>query len=252
MVKAAEMVGPARPRRRVSVQKCMAYTYYNLRYGLAGAAAVFPIVLAMGENLMTQEHVLPGSISGYYHTGMRNYFVATLVTLGVFLVLYRGFSLPESWILNIAGAAVMGVAFLPTGRDPGSTDPADTFTAPHWHGFCALLAFGSMAVVTWFFGPRTLDLINPQRRGLFRWIYRLLALGMLILPLLCLLAVRGNSQGLFALEWVALWVFVGYWITKTIEFRMSKAETRAIDGELEHAATRGRLAPATIVPAGAP
>src|SRR5690348_4178346 len=83
-----------------TVQDLMAYTYYGLRWGLAAMAFTLPVVLVVGE-LWMHGLPLPTSISGYYHTGMRNWFVATLVALGLFLLLYQGFSLPESLFLNL-------------------------------------------------------------------------------------------------------------------------------------------------------
>ena len=214
-----------------SVQKCMAYTYYNLRWGLAVLALLFPAVLGLSHYGRPR----PESISGYYHTGMRNYFVATLVALGMFLVLYRGFSRGESWILNLAGGSVILVAFLPTSRETAATDPPDTFTAPHAHGVFALIAFGCMAIVTWFFGPRTLGLIeNEESQKRYRHVYHGLAILMVVLPVICWVLAYQKPGGLFWVETAALYVFVGYWLTKTKEFRGSKAETRAIAGEIVH------------------
>ena len=222
-------------------QALMARTYYALRYGLAVLALALPIVLAIVGAGRSRQHGIPApdSISAYYHTGMRNYFVATLVSLGVFLFLYKGFSKLESVILNIAGAAAVVVAFLPTGRDKGASDAADTFTAPAWHAAAALVAFGAMAVVTWVFGPRTLDHVPSARaREAFRRIYATLAVLMLVLPLAAVVVSRLNSLGLFFTEMAALYVFVAYWLTKTIEFRQSGAETKALSGELQQAAPR--------------
>ena len=238
---------PTPPHRHVTtVQECMAYTYYNLRYGLAVLAFLFPIVLRLG----LPGRVHPGSISAYYHTSMRNYFVATLVALGVFLVLYRGFSRPESWILNVAGVSVIGVAFLPTGRDGASTDPEDTFIAPHLHGLCALIAFGCMAIVIECFGTRTLELIPKTLRSRFRGAYHILAGLMIILPIACWILAYKKPEYLFIVETVALYVFVAYWFTKTLEFHRSGAETLAISGDLIHTpAATGRIKVAKVVPA---
>jgi hypothetical protein len=107
----------------------MAYTYYGLRWGLCLAALLLPIVARVGERLLTH-HSLPGSISGYYHTGMRNYFVATLILIAGFLFLYKGFSKWENYLLNLAGVATAGIVFFPTGCDSGATECA-TFTRQH-------------------------------------------------------------------------------------------------------------------------
>jgi hypothetical protein len=222
-------------RRPATVQDLMAYTYYGLRWGLAAMAFTLPVVLVVGQ-LWMHGLPLPTSISGYYHTGMRNWFVATLVALGLFLLLYQGFSLPESLFLNLAGLAVILVAFLPTGRDRGSTDgDAHVFTIPQLHGAFALLAFGFMAVVVLRYGPRTLEHMPPQHQKeipKFRRAYRIIGVLMVVLPLASWALSLRQDWWLFGVEVAALWVFVAYWVAKTIEFRLDAAETRALGGDL--------------------
>jgi hypothetical protein len=209
----------------------MAYTYYGLRWGLAIAAFLLPVVTRFGERLLT-DHSLPQSISGYYHTGMRNYFVATLVLIAAFLVLYKGFNQCENWLLNIAGAATAGVAFFPTGCDSGATECA-TFTSPAVHGTCAVIAFGSIGLVAVFLGSSTLDLLRDKaREKLFRTIYITLGAAMIILPIVTAVLARQDVASLYWIELVVLWVFVAYWAVKTIEFRSTHAETKAIRGTL--------------------
>lgn len=213
----------------------MAYTYYGLRWGLAVMAFTLPVVLVVGE-LWMHGLPLPTSISGYYHTGMRNWFVATLVALGLFLLLYQGFSVPESLFLNVAGLAVILVAFLPTSRDRGSTDgDAHVFTSPQLHGAFALLAFAVMAVVVLRYGPKTLAHMPPEHRETiptFRLAYRVIGVLMVVLPLASWALSPRRDWWLFGVEVAALWVFVAYWVTKTIEFRLDAAETRALGGDL--------------------
>src|SRR3954470_8307328 len=201
-------------------QALMARTYFALRYALAGLALALPLVLAIFGAIRSSRYGTPApdSISAYYHTGMRNYFVATLVSLGGSLFLYKGFSRWESIILNVAGIATVLVAFFPTGRDKGASDAAETFTSPQVHAITALVAFAAMAVVTWVFGPRTLDHVpSPTARAAFRRIYALIAVLMLVLPLVAVAVSKLNNLGLFVIEMAALYVFVAYWIAKTIE-----------------------------------
>jgi hypothetical protein len=178
---------------------------------------------------------------------MRNYFVATLVAIGLFLLLYKGFSKGENRLLNIAGVCALAIAFLPTTRDRGSTDPTTTFTAGYLHGPFAAAAFAAIGLVAVAFGPRTLDLVGEgaeaviidrgplhwsiriNRRG-FALAYLVVGVAMIVLPALCWLVSRGNSSWLFLTETVALWVFCAYWLLKTVEFRASSLENRAIAG----------------------
>jgi hypothetical protein len=230
-------------------QDLIAHTYYGLRWGLAGLAFVFPIVLYVGGSWFRHQD-LPTSISGYYHTGMRNYFVATLVAIGLFLLLYKGFSKGENRLLNVAGICVLALTFLPTARDHGATDPAVTFTSPHPHGLFAAAAFAAIGLVAIAFGPRTLDRVPegaeaviidrgplhwsiPVSRRAFALAYLTIGVAMIVLPALCWLVSRGDDSWLFLTETVALWVFCAYWLLKTIEFRASSLEKQAIAGEVD-------------------
>ncbi|MFL6164569.1 MAG: hypothetical protein ACJ74U_20420 [Jatrophihabitantaceae bacterium] len=214
-----------------SQQSLMAHTYYGLRWGLGIVTFLLPLVVRWGEKILTK-HSLPESISGYYHTGMRNYFVATLIVVAAFLFLYKGYSRWENYLLNIAGVATAGVVFFPTGCDSGSTECA-TYTRPWLHGTFAIIAFGSIGLVAVFLGGSTLDLLHDKRKErIFRTIYLVLGVAMIVLPLLTAVLAHKDVASLYWIEFAALWVFVGYWTAKTLEFSWSHAEQKAIQGLL--------------------
>ena len=95
----------------------------TLRAAIGVLGLALPWALALGENLRDRylssgsaagRWILEGSISAYYHTGMREVFVAILAALGIFLLCYKG---PEKWDVlaaKIAGASAILVALLPT------------------------------------------------------------------------------------------------------------------------------------------
>ena len=77
------------------LQKHFTATYVNLRIGMAVIAMAFPILLWVGGLLQGLE--LQPSMSDYYHAGspaglMRDWFVGLLFAVGVFLYLYKGFT----------------------------------------------------------------------------------------------------------------------------------------------------------------
>jgi len=55
------------------------------------------------------------SISAYYWTldPERNAFVGVLCAVGVFLLLYKGYSWFEDRVLDLAGVSAVGIAFFP-------------------------------------------------------------------------------------------------------------------------------------------
>lgn len=231
-------------------QRLIAHTYYGLRWGLAILAFIFPFVLWFGFSLLTSGLAHPTSISAFYHTPLRNYFVATVVALGLFLILYKGFSKAENLWLNLAGCAALVVAFFPTDRDRGSTDAENTWVSPHVlgmqiHGVAALTTFGSMGLVAVLFGKNTLAKLPKDAKATFfndritvplsqtvlRKTYQGIGAAMIIVTIVCLPLSKLDEYWFFGFEALALLVFVSYWLVKTAEFRASGAENKAIIGE---------------------
>ena len=79
---------------------------------------VLPILLIAGEAFFLRGGVhVRGSLSAYYHTSMRDIFVAGLCVTGFFLATYMaGTKTRDFWLSLVAGLAVIGVVFFPTMR----------------------------------------------------------------------------------------------------------------------------------------
>ena len=88
-------------------------SYMFLRQTVGWIGTLLPAVLIVGVAVSSTAS-LPGSMSGYYYTDMRNIFVGALCALGVFLGAYAGYDEVDRWITNIAGLGAIGVAFCPT------------------------------------------------------------------------------------------------------------------------------------------
>jgi len=87
-------------------------SYLVLRRVVGCIGILLPLGLFAGNRVVTE--ILPGSMSGYYYTDMRNLFVGALCVLGVFLICYDGFDAWDRALTNVAGAGATLVAFLPT------------------------------------------------------------------------------------------------------------------------------------------
>jgi hypothetical protein len=75
-------------------------------------ALCLPLVLALGK-IALGEPALPGSISAYYYTGMRDVFVGSLWAVGVFMILYRNGTVDDR-VTSVAGVCAVLVAIFPT------------------------------------------------------------------------------------------------------------------------------------------
>jgi hypothetical protein len=87
-------------------------TYLFLRVSMIG------VIVALGISVVTEVRSSHGcfqrSISAYYYTPTRAVFVASLVTLGVCMIVLWGKNWVEDGALNLAGMLAPVVAFVPT------------------------------------------------------------------------------------------------------------------------------------------
>jgi hypothetical protein len=129
-----------------------------------------PVVLLLGDGLLG-DHAPRESLSGYYHTGMRDVFVGTLWMIGVLLLLYRPFAHTLDSVLTvIAGTAALGVALFPTvgpSDSPSPATPIQLHLGVHLvatvHYVCAVVFILAVGLISLFFGVR--EGRRPQERG---------------------------------------------------------------------------------------
>jgi len=97
-----------------------------------------------------QSELLP-SLSGYYHSDMRNWFVGSLWAIGSGLLVYLAArrNLADSVISFVAGLLAVGVALFPT----NAPDNVPTIIARLHVAFAALL-FALLGVICFRFGSR--------------------------------------------------------------------------------------------------
>jgi len=86
---------------------------------------LFPFVLMVGLRV-SSGHFTESSISYFYHTPMRDTFVATLVVGAIFLVTYRGMEKAEDYLTFVAGICAVGVAMVPMPKVPSERTIAGT------------------------------------------------------------------------------------------------------------------------------
>jgi hypothetical protein len=102
--------------------------------GIVGILGILlPLVFILGEALYLRGGVhVRGSLSAYYHTSMRDIFVAGLCVTGFFLATYlSGETKTADFRLSlVAGVAVLGVVFFPTMRPNLLPDAPTCGTTP--------------------------------------------------------------------------------------------------------------------------
>src|SRR5262245_65509137 len=158
-------------------------TYITLRVGLFFVAATFPILLW----LVGRRHGidLQGSMSEYYFAfaphesqdrifPVRVVFVGLLFALGIALILYRGFSWEENWLLNAAGMAAVIAALFPM-QAPDYCKNCENNPISHWvlwvHPVAGVVIFGCLATVAIVCTKKTQGYLTASHKKWFTRIY---------------------------------------------------------------------------------
>lgn len=263
------------------LQEHIRLTYFSLRIGLGALALVFPVLLA-SYGYFIEQIPIQKSMSAYYFAfvpadsplrvfPMRGFFVGILWAIGCSLILYRGFSNTENWLLYFAGFSAIGVAFFPMEASCAGCASVDL---SRLHHYAAVAVFVFIASAAWFCNEDSLrELMEEQTRkenelkeklgklqgehqrkeevakklrdlqqehnrnhpSHFRRVYYLLGALMILAPA----AAAGMTYfgriydwKTFAVEWAGIWVFSAYWFVKSYELSLSRADEKAAMGEM--------------------
>ena len=93
--------------------------YMFLRKTVGWVGTLLPVILLVANPIaLSIENspcgVIPGSVSGYYYSPVRNIFVGAMCAQGLFLIAYVGYDLGDRVITDLAGVFALGVALFPT------------------------------------------------------------------------------------------------------------------------------------------
>ncbi|MEO3778102.1 DUF998 domain-containing protein [Micromonospora sp. B11E3] len=197
-----------------------AMTVRRLRLGIGSVGISLPVVLIVGHLIVTRRPTLLDSLSGYYHTQMRDIFVGAMCAVGVFLISYRYRRL-DDMLGTVAGVLAIVVALFPTtmGAPAGTVSAADRATGMV-HQAAAAALFLLLAVFCLFLFTRPDRAGAPPGRAANRF-YR--ACGMLILVAVGLALastalpadVRHTVKPVLWCETVAVLAFGAAWVARS-------------------------------------
>ncbi|MEX0782784.1 MAG: hypothetical protein WD557_09045 [Dehalococcoidia bacterium] len=196
-------------------------------------------LLFLGEYWIDASLATRGSLSAYYHTGMRDIFVGILVTVGISLVAYKFFDWRlENLFTGIAGVAVIVVALFPTTLPNDGSAPITPLQdrlgegeVAAVHYIAAFTFLGLLAIVSWFFGARegerkgrpqmlseSLPHPGPDKRKWFHYWCALAVTGAVVYLFVTRFIVDfSEDYDLLVGEIVALTAFGLSWIYKGLE-----------------------------------
>jgi hypothetical protein len=199
--------------------EALSVAYRHLRIAVGLLALSLPFAMVLFKGLLDHSWELQGSISAYYYTSSRNYFVGALCALAVFFLSYeyrhvRDYR-ADNYLSNLASVAALGVAFLPTTR--GGVEPSTPEKVVGvLHYACAVALFVVLAVFCLFLftraqGGRTGQKVLRDR------VYRScggVIIGCLVLCAISLWVVPDRWRALFWLESVMVWAFAISWLVR--------------------------------------
>lgn len=210
----------------------------NPRYRTA--VGVLGVALPPALLVWAIDQGVQSSISAYYYTAGRDWFVGTLWVIGVFLIFYQyrpqhpelaksqratiRSGRADAYLGKCAGVAAVLVALLPTTPPAGLTQPPIIGAT---HGAAAVVMFASLSLF-----PLLLFSQSSEKAGLYR------LCGWLMLVCLALIGVYALSpetlrqalapwRPILLLEWILVWVFGYSWFEKGREPAMRRAVSPA-------------------------
>jgi hypothetical protein len=205
-------------------------SYYAMRRAVGLIALTLPFALAGGSMLATllgPSHTLPHpllqrTVSDYYYTPMRDYYVGALCAIGAFLVLSRGYDRLDEVTGYLAGAFAFGVAFFPAFNPRSARYTPLDIELGYIHTVFAASMFLVLAFICIFlFRKSSPEKPFTRRKRHRNWIYGACGLAMILCMVLMVgLTVKAEflrrhpSHWLFWCEALALAAFGVAWLTK--------------------------------------
>lgn len=241
-----ETVTPERPRGiRGEILEVRSYHLTRVVIGVLGIA--LPLVLVVGDLLFLDGEVKArGSLSAYYHSGMRDAFVGVLVVTGIFLVTYKLFRRSlENTASVAAGIAALGVAFFPTGTPEGvhltplqSRLGEGAVQAVHFTAAAIFIML--LAVISYFFAVREGRRLRERDGSKARFSphfwrrFHLSATGLIVLSIVFIVVTKASGfldeHSLLIGETVAAWAFGASWLAKGFELQVLRASVAGPGG----------------------
>ena len=141
------------------------YAFLQLAVGVT--AALLPVMVVVFNRVHEHAWSVEDSISHFYYTAGRNYFVGSLCALAVFFLSYHhgstGKYRVDKILSNFASAMALGVAFFPTTYADSTATHADKIVGTI-HLTCATLLFVTLGVFAFFLFRRSSAAPSPRKR----------------------------------------------------------------------------------------
>jgi hypothetical protein len=221
----------------------VSYLLTRMAVGILGI--LLPLVLTLIDAFLLDAPITArGSISAYYHSPARDFFVGTLCVIGVLLITYMAGKWNFDFLMSaVAGIAVIGVAMFPTDRPDLAPGAAKCGAAPDLPG-CTTLQnrLGEALCAQIHYTSATIFLVSLvalsfvfalRERTVWLRVVHFAASGLIAGALLLIVAGMlldfsfGSLSTLYVGEVIAVLAFGISWLVKGIELRKVLVPARA-------------------------
>ncbi|HEX3045358.1 MAG TPA: hypothetical protein VHY08_11430 [Bacillota bacterium] len=130
-------------------------SYYTLLKLIGILCTSLPVIVILG-GFIQNGFVIESTLSAYYYTNMRDYFVGLLIGVGLFLITYRGYEKIDAILTDISGICIIGVAIIPAMSDAGGKAvkiglfQIDAYLSNTIHTLLACICFVCLALMCLF------------------------------------------------------------------------------------------------------
>jgi len=134
--------------------KSIIMSYINLRRLIGVLGILLPFICILG-GLVFAHLPCQRSISFYYHTNMRDFFVGLMIAVSMFLITYKGYQTKDIIVTTLSGISGIGIALFPLEFFKGLAVPIGLFqvnsqVSSAVHVACAGMFFALLAVNSMF------------------------------------------------------------------------------------------------------
>jgi TRAP-type C4-dicarboxylate transport system permease small subunit len=165
-------------------EKNLIISYLTLRRLIGILGLALPVVVVVG-GFMQNGLVIQGSISGYYYTNMRDFFVGLLCLVALFLMSYKGYAKIDDVVAMMSGAFALGTIIFPMSMFSGKVVKVGIFLiddniSQYLHLTFATLFFLSLSFNSLFLFTRHHPGVMGKAKKQRNVIYRLCGIVMII------------------------------------------------------------------------
>ncbi len=209
----------------MSRDKNLIISYLTMRRIIGILGITLPIVVVVG-GFIQNGFAIQGSISGYYYTNMRDFFVGLLCGASLFLISYKGYQKIDDLVGNLSGIFALGIVIFPTSLYSGKVVQVGMFLiddtiSGYIHLIFSALFFLSLSFNSMFLftrrGPGVLGKEKKRRNMIYRFCGIIMTVTItcaIIYTLFLRKTVISKIYPVIILETIALLAFGVSWLIK--------------------------------------